>query len=59
MGMGSHFILVFFRAEFSRDLNDSFLWNCWSKHGLEDEKWRDGSETRVCADRKQRARMIC
>ena len=49
MGIGSHLIFVFLSAEFSRDLNDSFLWNfCLSHVARVEEKVRDGTETRAC-----------
>jgi hypothetical protein len=49
IGIGSHFIFVFLSAEFSRDLNDSFLWKfCLSHVARVEEKVRDGSETRAC-----------
>jgi hypothetical protein len=48
MGMGSHLILVFLRAEFSRERNDSFLWEfCCSKAVRDDEKVRDGTVRRT------------
>jgi hypothetical protein len=48
MGMGSHFILVLLRAEFSRDRNDSFLWKfCWSNAVREEENVRDGAVMRA------------
>lgn len=49
--MGSHLIFVFLRAELSRDRNDSFLWKFCSRHGLEEEKVRDGGDRRVHAGR--------
>jgi hypothetical protein len=46
--MGSHLILVFLRAEFSRERNDSFLWKfCWSKAVREEEKVRAGTGRRA------------
>jgi hypothetical protein len=46
--MGSHLILVFLRAEFSRARNDSFLWKfCWSKAVREEEKVREGTGRRA------------
>jgi hypothetical protein len=48
MGMGSHLILVFLRAEFSRERNDSFLWEfCCSKAARDDEKVREGAVRRT------------
>jgi hypothetical protein len=41
--MGSHLILVFLRAEFNRDRNDSFRWKfCWSNAVRDEEKPREG-----------------
>jgi hypothetical protein len=49
IGIGSHFIFVFFSAEFSRDLKDSFLWKfCLSYVARVEEKVRDGTERRAC-----------
>jgi len=48
IGMGSHFILVFLRAEFSRDRKDSFLWKfCWSRVDRDEEKVREGTFMRA------------
>ena len=49
IGMGSHFILVFLRAELSRDRNDSFLWKfCLSHEAREDVNVREGAARRAC-----------
>lgn len=48
MGIGSHLTLVFFSAEFSLDLNDSFLWKFCLSHVARDEvNVRDGAESRA------------
>jgi hypothetical protein len=48
MGIGSHLILVFFRAEFSRERNDSFLWKfCWSNAVRVEENVREGAVMRA------------
>lgn len=48
IGMGSHLTLVFLRAEFSRERNDSFLWKfCLSQEARVDEKDREGREARA------------
>jgi hypothetical protein len=46
--MGSHLILVFLRAEFSRDRNDSLRWKfCSSNAVREEEKLREGAFMRA------------
>jgi hypothetical protein len=48
IGMGSHFILVFLRAELSRDRKDFFLWKfCWSKAVRDEENVREGAVRRA------------
>lgn len=48
IGMGSHLILVFFRAAFNRERNDSFLWKfCWSNAVRDEEKVREGAVMRA------------
>jgi hypothetical protein len=48
IGMGSHLIFVFLRAELSRDRKDSFLWKfCWSNAGREEVKVREGTVRRA------------
>lgn len=42
--MGSHLILVFLRAAFNRERNDSLRWKfCWSKAVRDEEKVREGA----------------
>lgn len=48
IGIGSHFTLVLLSAEFSRDLNDSFLWKfCLSHDARVEVKVREGTERRA------------
>jgi hypothetical protein len=48
IGMGSHLIFVFLRAEFNRERNDSFRWKfCWSNAVRDEEKPREGSVMRA------------